>query len=148
MRFKGLGYSIGQVPKEYALAHLESVAKLELASNLLSVFCLAFTKASALFFYRRIFCGANRKRGLHGIIVSTLVLLGVWLIVYEFLFAFQCGTHFSAPWESTTAKYCDLSYPVLLSQSITNVVLDIWVVILPIYPVKTSFLFFFFFLRT
>jgi hypothetical protein len=103
--------------------------------SLTSLFCLAASKASALFFYKRIFCVSGRKATFNVIIIVTLILLGIWLVVFEFLIAFQCRGHYSAVWDGTQLKYCTLSYPSLEGSAVSDFLFDIWVLLLPIYPV-------------
>ena len=104
--------------------------------TLMSIICLACTKASALFFYRRIFCVSSRKAALSIIITATIVVLAAWMVSFVIFTAFQCHTHFSAPWDGTQLKYCDLSYPAIEGLAISDFLFDIWVLVLPIYPVS------------
>ncbi|KAG6012123.1 hypothetical protein E4U43_007934, partial [Claviceps pusilla] len=107
----------------------------QIALNLSSIICLGSVKASALFFYKRIFCVSGRKAALNVIIISLLVVVACWVVVFEFLLAFQCGTHFSAPWDGTQLKYCTMSYPILQSQAISDFLLDALVLVIPMYPI-------------
>lgn len=56
----------------------------------------------------------------------------LWLVVYQFLTGFQCGTHFSALWDGTYLEYCVISFPYLYGFAVSDFVLDIWIVALPI----------------
>lgn len=101
----------------------------------MSIICLSCTKASALLFYRRIFCVSSRKSIFNVILIASVVVQFVWMILFSFLIVFDCHMHFDAPWTGQQIKYCKLAYPVLESQAISDFVLDCWVLILPIYPV-------------
>ena len=71
----------------------------QLTFNLLSVAGLGFSKMSALFFYKRIFCVGGRKAIFNIIVLVSIVVVGLWLVAFEFTVGFQCGVHFSAQWE-------------------------------------------------
>lgn len=53
---------------------------------------------------------------------------------YLILTGLICGTHFSALWTSRSdyLKYCGAAHPYLLSLSISDFLLDIWILALPI----------------
>ncbi|KAK2603571.1 hypothetical protein QQS21_004251 [Conoideocrella luteorostrata] len=132
---KAFGYSATDLTKEQVAATKERSAKAQLGLNFTSLFCLACSKASALLFYRRIFCVSGRKAILHRAIVATLVVLFLWLVAFELLIAFQCQGHLSALWDGTQLKYCTYSYPLLQGYAISDFLLDVWVLVLPIYPI-------------
>ena len=93
---------------------------------------LAFTKMSALFFYRRIFCVGSYTRVFSLATMFSIAIVSCWLITFEFLAGFQCGTHFAALWDGTYAQYCFLSFPYLYGLAISDFLLDIWILALPI----------------
>ncbi|KAG6044939.1 hypothetical protein E4U39_002877 [Claviceps sp. Clav50 group G5] len=130
-----VGYSTFEISKEQRQATLERSGKTQISLSLVSIICLGCIKASALFFYKRIFCVAGRKAVLNVVIITLLVIIACWVVIFEFLLAFQCGTHFSAPWDGTQLKYCTRSYPTLQAQATSNLVLDLIVLVLPVYPV-------------
>lgn len=99
--------------------------------------CLGCTKASALFFYQRLFC-VGRKTTLNHIIVASIVVVALWTLTFEFLTGFQCGTHFTALWDGSYLKYCTISFPFLYGEAISDFLLDVWVLCLPILPVWAS----------
>ena len=107
-----------------------------IAINCLSILCFGITKASALLFYRRLFCVDGKHPTLRKVILVALPVVAVWTLVFELMTIFQCGTHFSAPWEGTKLKYCTWSYPSIEGVAVSNVLLDLFVVALPIYPVR------------
>lgn len=106
--------------------------QIQVAVSILLVLCLGCTKASALFFYKRIFCVAGRKETLNIIVTCSIVVVALWTLVFEFLTGFQCGTHFSALWDGNYLKYCTISFPFLYGEAISDFLLDVWVLSLPI----------------
>ncbi|KAG5920398.1 hypothetical protein E4U61_007921 [Claviceps capensis] len=135
VHLQAVGYSTFEISKEQRQATMERSGKTQISLSLVSIICLGCIKASALFFYKRIFCVAGRKAVLNVIIIVLLVIIACWVVIFEFLLAFQCGTHFSAPWDGTQLKYCTRSYPTLKAQATSNLVLDLIVLVLPVYPV-------------
>lgn len=60
------------------------------------------------------------------------MIVVLWLVVFQFLTGFQCGTHFSAAWDGNYEKYCTLSFPYLYGFAISDFLLDIWILSLPV----------------
>lgn len=95
---------------------------------------------SALLFYRRVFCtGLNVYNTLWFNIatMATLVIVACWLVTFEFLAGFECGTHFSALWDGTYAEYCSISFPYLYGLAVSDFLLDVWILVLPM-PIVCS----------
>ncbi|KAI4599347.1 hypothetical protein KJ359_001788 [Pestalotiopsis sp. 9143b] len=90
------------------------LAMSQIALDVLTNNTLACVKLSALLFYRRIFF-ASRS----------------WSMI-KFLAGFQCGTHFSALWDGNYTKYCTISFPFLYGLVISDFLLDIWILAIPI----------------
>lgn len=111
------------------------IVQTQIALNLLSIASLGFIKLSALFFYKRIFCVSGRNSTLNAIIMASIVMVACWVVTFEFLIGFQCHLHFSALWDGTQRQYCTYAWPALLGQAISDFFLDVWVLMLPIYPV-------------
>lgn len=105
-------------------------------SVLLSI-TLACTKMSALFFYRRVFCSVPYSKAFNIITIVSIVIVGCWLIAFEILSGLQCGTHFSALWNGNYEKYCTISFSQLYGLAISDFLLDVWILVLPI-PVILS----------
>lgn len=105
--------------------------------TLMSIISLGCTKASILCFYQRIFCVSNRKSILNITIVASITLVITWMVALEIFTAFQCHLHFNAIWDGTQLRYCDLSFPAMEGLAISDFLLDIWVMLLPIYPVRS-----------
>lgn len=55
-------------------------------------------------------------------------------MTFLILTGLQCGTHFSALWSGALAQaqYCHISYPFLLGLTISDFLLDIWIICLPL----------------
>lgn len=92
---------------------------------------LALVKLSMLFFYRRVF----NTGGTPYINWATIVMLGIvsaWAVAYFFTFLFLCGGHPSNYWVSPVAEkaYCVKTQEVHLSFSISDMILDIFVLLL------------------
>ena len=100
-------------------------------------FTLAFTKLSVLFFYRRVFCTGHQVQWFNIATIVTMVIVFCWLVAFQFLAGFECGTHFSALWDGTYEKYCSISFPYLYGLAISDFLLDIWILIMPI-PIVCS----------
>ncbi|KAI6083360.1 hypothetical protein F4821DRAFT_280930 [Hypoxylon rubiginosum] len=129
---KVLGYSSNDFTPEELAATAKTDKVSEIARNIISTNTLACIKLSAVFFYRRIFCSSG-DRTIFGIITwITIVVVTLWLIAFEFLTGFQCGTHFSALWDGSYTQYCTISFPFLYGLAISDFLLDVWILVLPI----------------
>ncbi|KAI0391215.1 hypothetical protein F5Y17DRAFT_22339, partial [Xylariaceae sp. FL0594] len=132
VRNKVLGYSTHDfTPKELAAigrTNNESQVALDILTNN----TLAFSKLSALFFYRRIFCEFDKRSPFGWATGITAGLVVAWLLVFQFLAGFQCGTHFSALWDGGYRRYCTISFPFLYGLVISDFLLDVWILGLPI----------------
>ncbi|KAK6948691.1 hypothetical protein Daesc_010461 [Daldinia eschscholtzii] len=112
---KLLGYSSHDFTPEQVKERGKTNEVSQIVLDLLTNNTLACIKLSAVFFYRRIFCTSG-KRTTFG----------------TFLTGFQCGTHFSALWDGSYTKYCTISFPFLYGLVISDFLLDIWILALPI----------------
>jgi hypothetical protein len=93
----------------------------------LTILCLGCTKASALVFYKRVFCASGLNPIFNAIVLSTVVV-----VTFEFLAGLQCHTHLSALWDGTYLKYCTISFPFAYGWVVSDFLLDVWVLALPI----------------
>jgi len=102
----------------------------EWAFEVIQPFALGFTKLSILYFYRRIF----RGRFFNLTIWVLIEITTTWLIAFEFAAIFDCNTHFSANWGSLAElkANCDNSFSELAAYSISDVIIDIFILVLPI----------------
>ena len=103
--------------------------------NFFQIGTLGITKISGLFFFRRIFCVVSRTI-FGALTLVTVAIVALWTVTFLVLTALQCGTHFDALWSPAAYKqYCHISYPFLLALTISDLLLDVWILCLPIYPV-------------
>ncbi|KAI1474196.1 hypothetical protein F4774DRAFT_415060 [Daldinia eschscholtzii] len=129
---KLLGYSSHDFTPEQVKQRGKTNEVSQIVLDLLTNNTLACIKLSAVFFYRRIFCTSG-KRTTFGIVTwVTITVVILWLLVFQFLTGFQCGTHFSALWDGSYTKYCTISFPFLYGLVISDFLLDIWILALPI----------------
>lgn len=81
------------------------------------------------------FCISGHHTVLKSVVLASIVVMGVWMVAFVLATVFQCGTHFSAGWDGTQLKYCTLSYPSIEGMAVSDFLLDIWILALPLYPV-------------
>ncbi|MCJ1262144.1 hypothetical protein MMC22_002014 [Lobaria immixta] len=133
---KVMGYP---TPKDHKvpIATAEMTSKLYIAFEFLSILTLGCTKISALFFFRRIFCGLGHGTVLNALTLWTLVIVVLWAVTLLMLTGLQCGTHLSAFWSAPEeyARYCHISFPFLTGFAVSDFLLDLWIICLPIPPV-------------
>ncbi|CAK4021223.1 Hypothetical predicted protein [Lecanosticta acicola] len=130
VRLGQFGYDNGQTAAQKA-AHAKLGIQVALAYDFLNLNTLACAKLSALFMYRRIFV-VERHSWFSRIIIGTMVIIALWYITSDFLSCYQCRSHFSAPWTGQFKKYCDLN-PVWAEElAISDMILDIWILVLPV----------------
>lgn len=108
-------------------------AKLQYAFFPLSIMAIGLIRLTFVFLYRRIFRGkwfSIINWTLFGIIIA-------WMITFVFATLFQCGTHFWAFWGSQLdfATYCPTDFEVNAGLSMSDVIIDIFILILPVKPV-------------
>jgi hypothetical protein len=109
------------------------------AFDIFAVLSMGLTKISALFFFKRIFCTGHKKEVFNYITIGSVIIIVLWMIAFLIMSFFECGTHISAEWTSdaaVAAKYCTHNYPVLEGLAISDFLLDIFVLLLPIPKVR------------
>ncbi|EPE28160.1 hypothetical protein GLAREA_04951 [Glarea lozoyensis ATCC 20868] len=133
MQKKVVGYPSPKDPKVLA-ATQPMTSKLYITFQIFLVLTLGCIKASALFFYYRIFCVSGRSQLFRSLILVSLTITLLWTIAYLLLTVLQCGTHFAALWAVRAVKiqYCHISYPYLLSFAISDFIMDFWIIVLPL----------------
>ena len=72
-----------------------------------------------------------RKDWINIATIGTAVTVVICYAVWSFIALFQCGTHFSAFWDGNFAKECTLNIPWALGFAISDLILDLWVLALP-----------------
>ena len=70
--------------------------------------------------------------------MTTAVIVVLWLVTFLFLTGFQCGLHFSSLWDGTYLQYCTISFPFLYGLVISDLLLDVWILALPVPEVSAS----------
>ncbi|GAM85365.1 hypothetical protein ANO11243_033720 [Dothideomycetidae sp. 11243] len=100
--------------------------------SLVSVINDATIKISALYFYRRLFCIKGMVKPFDRVTMGSIIIVTLWWVVFQFLTFFQCGTHFAAQWNGTRIKYCTIQFPFFLGLVISDFLLDLWILVLPI----------------
>lgn len=132
VHYKTVGYAASDLAPADEASKMEISSKLQIAWDILSTTSLACTKLSALFFYRRIFCVGVKTQWFNIASLVTIVIVVIWLVVFQFLTGFQCGTHFSALWNGTYTEYCTISFPFLYGLAVSDFLLDLLILALPI----------------
>ena len=94
---------------------------------------------SVVFFYRRIFCNpANKGKAFDIISKITIGFVFIWMIAFFFVILFECKGHFWAQWDTLLAllTYCLDDTKIQLVFSYMDVITDVWILSLPLYPVS------------
>ncbi|KAB8290714.1 hypothetical protein EYC80_008353 [Monilinia laxa] len=105
----------------------------EYAMYVITIPALGLIKLSVLFFYHRIFCPQQTGKS-RIIIITMMVLVGLWNLAFWFSFIFACRGHFSAWWGSTIdlISQCVATFNLLYALSITDFVTDAIVLLIPL----------------
>ena len=86
-----------------------------------------------MFFYRRIFCvPGSRKRWFEIASIITIPVVLCWAVAFIGAGWLDCGSHLSAAWDGQYVKYCSGDYPQVITSVVTDLALDLWILILPI----------------
>ncbi len=119
-------------------------AQIEFPFQILMMTAYGLIKLSALSFYLRIF--STTKRSLFSVTCYVTGLLVVaWTLIFILLIIWGCGSPIWANWGSPDARiHCPISLTSKhIGLMISDLLIDVWIICLPIYPVSpsTSFLF-------
>ncbi|KAI1645720.1 uncharacterized protein F4817DRAFT_342824 [Daldinia loculata] len=132
VHYKFLGYSTYDFTPEQMEERGKMYSVCRITLDVLTNNTLACVKLSAVFFYRRIF-SVGGKRSMFRIVTGvTIGVVILWLVVFRFLVGFQCGTHFSALWDGAYLQYCTLLFPFSFGLVVSDFLLDILILVLPI----------------
>ncbi|OKL61612.1 hypothetical protein UA08_03613 [Talaromyces atroroseus] len=127
---KGFGYpaSVGDAGPNHPNANVAGWP-----TELLQVPALGCIKLSFLFFYRRVFT-KYVAREFGWITMSMIIAVTAWTICFFFLLLFLCSTDFAAYWTSSESedKYCLPTGKVHMAYAISDVVMDILIILLPL----------------
>jgi len=98
---------------------------------------LGFVKLSILFFYRRIFCGGYWA-GMGWATGFTIAITILWSLSFFVAYFFNCGTDFKANWGPMNEEVKDCIHTnlqLLQAQTYSNFIIDIMILIMPIYSI-------------
>lgn len=97
---------------------------------ILGILSIGLIKLSVLLLYRRLF-NVSRIFNIYSAVLIVLTVL--WMVGFLTANIFQCGTHPAAAWTSgkMLMKYCDDISTATTSRAITNVVMDLLIVVSP-----------------
>ena len=130
-----LGYW-GSTDAQVSAEHISFYTELSLiiSMDVSSTLCLGFTRISALLFYRRVFAPQGVSKGFRNTLHVTIGIIVCWMIAFIVVPILQCGPDLSvwAASPSVRATKCTLGAKYGLSVSITDLILEIWAIALPI----------------
>jgi len=109
------------------------------AFQYIQIFALGLIKLSALAFYHRVFCIRGRWSAFDIFTYVSAIIVILWIIAMVIFNSLQCGTHITALWTGPEAYelYC-ADNPVFEDTfSITNFILDLFIVLLPLPKIYT-----------
>ncbi|KAI6083842.1 hypothetical protein F4821DRAFT_182915 [Hypoxylon rubiginosum] len=103
------------------------------AYTLMLPLALGCTKASFLFFYRRIFA-VDRMGKTSMFLIGMIVLIGLWSVGFFLTFLFMCRLDFWALWTTARAiiDHCISDTNPNFSLAISDVITDVIILIIPI----------------
>lgn len=99
---------------------------------------MGLLKLSVCFLYRRIFRGHKFKV----VIRTSIGAVILWIVTFTVAYAAACGSHWKARWSSVLVnkQQCKINTSeLLLAYSITDVVVDLLILVIPI-PLVRLFL--------
>jgi hypothetical protein len=107
--------------------------------QILATIAFGTTKLSIVFFYRRVFCVASKW--LSKLTMGVNIFLMMWIVAFLIAFIFDCGLHFSANWGPliNDYSYCHRKFALTAALTITDVLSDFVIILLPIRTVSSLF---------
>ncbi|GAM91064.1 hypothetical protein ANO11243_091110 [Dothideomycetidae sp. 11243] len=149
VHIKYVGYSSKDVPESvqdsevgakvlFSLLLAETASdtqQVQLTYETATILTVAFVKLSALFFYRRVFHTPGVTHWTNRVLLGTVALVISWLVTYIVLTFIQCKSHLDAYWKDVPGAACRLRWPLYLSLPITNLILDVWILLLLVHDV-------------
>lgn len=93
-----------------------------------------FTKLSILYFYRRVLA-AHAHPVFNWMSYIYIAIVAVWTLGFFLLLIFSCGAKFSLQWEllsDDVMKYCINPTPARLALAVSDLILDVLIIILPL----------------
>jgi hypothetical protein len=125
----GLGKDVWTVP----FNNITNFVRWLYALEILYFFQIALLKLTLLFFFLRIFPQRTVKRLLWG----TIVFVVMWALAFIFLGVFQCQPirHYWLSWDKEHEGKCIDINALAWSNAAINIMLDVWMLALPLYEV-------------
>ncbi|KAK8041410.1 hypothetical protein PG994_014417 [Apiospora phragmitis] len=87
---------------------------------------------------RRIFCNSGKLTIFSTLTWITIIILVLWLLVFEFLAGFVCGTDYSKVVVGSFSHVCSIALPSSLGLAISDILLDVWILALPILETRVA----------
>jgi hypothetical protein len=109
-------------------------ASLVVSLDILSAASLGFTRISALFFFRRVFCVPGGTRTLRAVIYTTIVIISLWMAAFIIIPPLQCGPDLSV-WSAPAkvrAAHCTIGPKFILGFCISDLVLETAIIWIPV----------------
>ena len=107
----------------------------------IQILALGCIKLGALFFYRRIF-GTRVGIGTFTVVLrGCIAVVILWTIAMTLMNALQCGSHITALWAGTIEnylEYCIYTFPFVMGFAISNFLLDLLILVLPMKKVRLN----------
>ncbi|KAI4155757.1 MAG: hypothetical protein LQ340_000777 [Diploschistes diacapsis] len=126
----------GSTDQQVEAAHISFYVEVSLivAMDLFSTAALGFTRISALLFYRRIFALRGHSPTFRSILHVTIGIVALWMAAFIILPPLQCGPDLSvwAASPAVRATKCTMGAKLGLGVSISDLILEIWVIALPV----------------
>lgn len=98
-----------------------------------------FTKLSILYFYRRVLA-AHAHPIFNWISYIYISIVTVWMVGFFLQLIFSCGSRFDLQWSllsEEVEKYCINATPARLALAVSDFILDVLIIILPLPMVCT-----------
>ena len=125
----GLGRDVWTVPFD----NINNFVRWLYALEVLYFFQIALLKLTLLFFFLRIFPQRTVKR----VLWATIAFVIVWALVFVFVAVFQCRpiSHYWLSWDKQHDGNCININAFAWSNAGINILLDAWMLVLPLYEV-------------
>ena len=116
-------------------------AQLLEAYQFIQILTLGCIKLGALFFYRRIFSTGYKSTAFDTALRISMAIVILWIVAMMIMNGVQCGSHISALWTIDIENYliyCVHVFPFLNGFAISNFLLDLLILTLPLPKVRAS----------
>ena len=100
---------------------------------------LGLAKLGALFFFRRIFCTTGLRDTFDIISAASITVVAIWIVVFFVMTWNLCGHH-GITWDVQVghSALCKLDYPYFKASTISDFILEVLILTLPIPKVRTT----------